>query len=61
MAGAMFVTACSDDDDVAISTTPIITELTTGDAQVTAVSASIDGTVKDLTKSSPSSYEVGVI
>ena len=57
----MFVTACSDDDDVAISTTPIITELTTGDAQVTAVSASIDGTVKDLTKSSPSSYEVGVI
>ena len=61
VAGAMFVTACSDDDDVAISTTPIITELTTGDAQVTAVSASIDGTVKDLTKSSPSSYEVGVI
>ena len=61
LTGALALTACSDEDDYAASTTPLITEITTGDASVTAVSAAIDGTVKDLSHANATSYEVGVI
>ncbi len=60
-AGATF-TACSDDDDYSISNTPIVTDVETGDAIVTAVSASIgNGIVKDLSGANSGSYEVGVV
>lgn len=57
----MFVVSCDDDDETAIATGNIITEVTTGDpVSVTAVSAVVQGTVKDLSQSSSSSYSVGV-
>lgn len=61
LTGALALTACSDEDDYSASTTPLITEITTGDASVTAVSASVDGTVKDLSHANSTSYEVGVV
>ena len=61
-AGVMF-TACSDDDDnYSAATMPIVTEVNTGDAVVTAVSAAIaEGIVKDLSAAASNSYEVGVV
>lgn len=57
----MCVVSCDDDDETAIATGNIITEVTTGDpVSVTAVSAVVQGTVKDLSQSSSSSYSVGV-
>lgn len=57
------MTACSDDDDnYSVSTMPMVTEISTGDAIVTAVSAEItNGVVKDLSAASSGSYEVGVV
>ena len=57
---ALSLASCSDDDDYSIATGNIITEVTTGDAVVTAVSATITGTVLDLSQSSSTSYSVGV-
>lgn len=61
LAAGLLTASCSDDDDYAIATGNIISSVTTGDASVTAVSATTTGTVKDLSKSSSSSYEVGVV
>ncbi len=63
LAAGILLTACSDDDDnYSAATMPIVTEVNTGDAVVTAVSAAIaDGTVKDLRASASNSYEVGVV
>lgn len=56
------LTACSDDDDYTVSTTPVIASVTTGDAVVTATTATIaNSTVASLKSANPSSYEVGVI
>ena len=55
------ITACSDDDDYSIRTGNIVTEITTGNAFVTAVSADIEGTVKDLSKVADGTYVVGVV
>ena len=51
--------ACNDDDTY-ISTAPIITEVTTDGATVTSTTATITGTVMDLSSMLPSRYEVGV-
>lgn len=59
MAG-FFATSCEEEVDYSIRTGEIISEVTTGDADVTAVSAEVSGTVKDLTKVAAASYEVGV-
>ncbi len=61
LAGALLTTACSNDDNYTVATGNIVTEITTGDAVVTAVGADIDGTVKDLSSASSASYKVGVI
>lgn len=53
-------TSCEEEVDYSIRTGEIISEVTTGDADVTAVSAAVSGTVKDLTKVNVKSYEVGV-
>ena len=61
LAAGLCVVSCDDDDETAIATGNIITEVTTGDpVSVTAVSAVVQGTVKDLSQSSSSSYSVGV-
>ncbi len=57
---SLFTVSCSD-DDYTIATESILSQVSTGDASVTAVSATTQGTVLDLTKSEASSYSVGVI
>ena len=49
LATGLFVASCDDEDDYTIATGNIITEVTTGDpSSVTAVSAVLQGTVRDL-------------
>ena len=55
-----FVVASCSDDDYSINTADIITTIETGNVEVGATSASISGTVLDLSKAASSSYEVGV-
>ncbi len=59
-AGLAF-TACNDDDDFNINTTPIVDEnsVVTGSADVTATTATLYGSVDGLENSSSSSYVVG--
>ena len=62
MTGSILATSCKDDDDAVISTTPIISNITTGDAAVTSVSANISqNSVSSLSGQSSSAYSVGVI
>lgn len=57
----MFVASCDDDEEYSVATGNIITEVTTGEAtSITAVSAVLQGVVKDLSNSSSTSYSVGV-
>ena len=61
LAAGLFVASCDDDDDYSIATGNIITEVTTGDpSSITAVSAVVQGTVRDLSHSAAASYQVGV-
>lgn len=56
------LSSCSDDDDYSVSTTPVVTSVTTGDAMVTATAADIpNGTVQSLKTANAASYEVGVV
>lgn len=59
LATGLFATACDEDDEYSIRTGEIISEITTGTASVTAISAEVQGTVKDLTLVSSGTYEVG--
>jgi hypothetical protein len=61
--GSMVATSCKDDDDDAsISTSPIITNVTTGTAAITSVSATIsNNSVNSLAGQSASAYSIGVI
>ena len=61
MAGTVLATSCVDDVDYSVATGNVISEVTTGDASHTAVSATIPGVVKDLSKLQSSSYTVGVV
>lgn len=60
LAAGFLAASCEEEVDYTIRTGEIISEVTTGDAGVTAVSAEVSGTVKDLTKVDAASYEVGV-
>lgn len=51
--------ACSDDDDYTIATEAVVSSVETGEADVTAISATAKGRVLDLSKCDPSSYQVG--
>ena len=55
------IVSCDDDDNYFINTSDILTEVTTGNAETTATTATITGTVKDLSSQSPLRYTVGVI
>lgn len=59
LASMAFVCSCDDEDDLSIATGSIITTVTTGSADVTAVSATVYGTVLDLSSQASSSYTVG--
>jgi len=57
----VFMTACSDDDDYAISTTPLLSDnsVVTGSADVTATNATLHGTVSGLDDQASSAYTTG--
>lgn len=60
--GASFaLTSCDDVDDPVVSTTPIIKEVVTGGAEVTATSATVTGTVVGLSGQVADAYTVGVV
>lgn len=56
---ALVVASCND-DDYSANTADIITTIETGSAEAGATSASVSGTVLDLSKAAASSYNVGV-
>ena len=60
MGAASILSSCSSDDPV-INTTPILKGVVTGNAEVTATSAIVSGSVDGLKSQSPSSYTVGVV
>ncbi len=60
LATGLFVASCDDEDEYSVRTGEIISEIRTGDASVTATSAEVRGTVKDLGLVSSTSYQVGV-
>lgn len=60
--GASFsLTSCDDVDDPVVSTTPIVKEVVTGGAEVTATSATVSGSVVGLSGQAATAYTVGVI
>lgn len=62
LAMGLTLTACSDDDDYDISTTPLLTEssIVTGSSDVTATSAALHGTIdQGLDGQSSAAYKVG--
>ena len=60
--GASFsLTSCDDVDDPVVSTTPIVKEVVTGAADVTATSATVTGTVTGLSGQAAGAYTVGVV
>lgn len=61
MAGSLLSTSCVDDVDYTVATGNLISEVTTGEATHTAVSADITGVVKDLSSVQASSYSVGIV
>lgn len=62
LATGLGFTACNDDDiNVSVNETPIVQTITTDEAQVSAYSAVITGTVKGLENTASSFYKVGAI
>lgn len=59
--GIVSLASCTDDDDYSIATGNIVTTVETGDAAVTAKSATTTGRVLDLTKQNSASYSIGVV
>lgn len=55
------VAVSCNDDDVTIYTSPIISDVTTGSAEVTSTTATINGHVADLGSQSSEAYVVGVV
>ena len=61
MASVILMGSCSEDENYSVSTNAVVTSITTGDAAVTAVSATAYGTVQDLSKMASSTYQVGAV
>ena len=61
LAAAVVMLSCSEDDNYSASTNAVVTSITTGDAAVTAISATAFGTVQDLSKMVSSTYQVGAV
>lgn len=59
LVAGLFIYSC-DDDDYVVSTGTIITTVQTGNAEVTTISATLTGTVLDLSEQASSAYTVGV-
>ena len=53
--------SCSEEESYSASTSPVVTSITTGEAAVTAISATAYGTVQDLSNMASSTYQVGAV
>ena len=53
--------SCSEEESYSPSTSPVVTSITTGEAAVTAISATAYGTVQDLSNMASSTYQVGAV
>lgn len=61
LAFGVFTVACDDDDNYVINTDSIITSVTTGDAETTATTATVTGTVADLSSMTSGNFVVGAV
>lgn len=55
------IAACSEEEDYFSSSTAVVTSISTGDAAVTAISATAYGSIQDLSAMAPSTYQVGTV
>ena len=61
LAAVILMASCSEDENYSASTSAIVTSITTGDAAVTAISATAYGTIQDLSDMATSTYQVGAV
>lgn len=61
LTAVVFQTACSNDEDYSINTSAVVSSITTDEVAVTAISATTYGTIQDLSRLAPSSYQVGSV
>lgn len=60
-AATVTFTSCDEEVEYSINESKVISQITTGDATPTAISAVVNGTVRDLSSISPARYQVGAI
>lgn len=61
LAASVLMLSCSEEENYSASNNAVVTAITTGDASATAISATVYGTVQDLSKMAPSTYQVGAV
>ena len=61
LVASVLMLSCSEDENYSASTYAVVTSITTGDAAVTAISATVFGTVQDLSPMASSTYQVGTV
>jgi hypothetical protein len=61
LAASVLMLSCSEEENFSSSTSPVVTSITTGEASVTAISATAYGSVQDLSAMASSTYQVGTV
>ena len=61
LVASLLIWSCSEEDSFSSSTSPVVTSITTGEASVSAISATAYGVVQDLSPMASSTYQVGTI
>ena len=61
LAATILMVSCSEEENYSESTNAVVTSITTGDAAVTAISATVYGAIQDLSSMAPSTYQVGAV
>ena len=55
----LILSSCEENDDISIATGNIISSVVTGGAQTTSITATITGSVSDLSTQSGTTYKIG--
>ena len=61
LVASVLMLSCSEDENYNASTSAVVTSITTGDASVTAISATAYGAIQDLSGMATSTYQVGTV
>ena len=61
LVASLLIGSCSEEENFSSSTSPVVTSITTGEAAVTAISATAYGVVQDLSPMASSTYQVGTV